>query len=302
MVAGGVVDESGLAVAAKVALKARAPNEVDLFEFKDVSSVVSDPDQGFRFEDVFLGPFTVTASSFFAPEATTASGVLTVGEPAVEDLVLTLAKNTATLRGCVLDPEGETIAPILGSEAVPLPVSVFITSGALRSDLSEDTQNPEPDGIRVDASEGCFVSSIPLPPDHYTIRVTDEWTGSPTLGLTGEAYTDLDRGEDGEQDVRLLGLGTLLVEVVDSSGAALPGVDVTVQRGSYPRDQRETLLVVATDVQPARFEGLTEGPVSVSAVVSTDPRSTSAGATSCAGLADRSQALSSAWPRGRCRW
>ena len=270
-VAGRVVDESGLDVAAKVAVSALAPNAVGMLEFGEVATVISDPDRGFDIGGLHLGPYAVTATSFFAPEDTTVSGVLTLGRPTVEDLVLTLAKNRATLRGCVLDPEGEQVAPVLDAQGVPLPLPVFVTSGALRTELSEDTQNPDPDGIRVDASEGCFEAPLPLPPDYYLIRVTDERAGSPTLGLSGEAHIDLEHGEAGEQDVRLLGLGAVRVEVVDASGVAVPGVEVVVQGGAYPPDRREALLLQPTDVEPAVFEGLAEGAVTVSATVSTDP-------------------------------
>ena len=119
------------------------------------------------------------------------------------------------------------------------------------SELSKDTQNPEPDGIRVDASEGCYVSSIPLPPGFYTVQVTDERTGSPTFGLTGQAKQQIKRGEDAEQDVRLLGLGSLAVEVVDTVGQAVPGVTVAVHRTTYPNDVREAMLSTPTDVTPA---------------------------------------------------
>ena len=225
-VSGWVVDESGMRVAAKVALRGMAPNPVNQLEFTDVATAVSDPDRGFAFERFYVGPYSVTASSFFAPVSVTASGVLTAAQPTVDGLVLTLAKNTGTLHGCVLDPEGRRITSILDDKGVPLPLSVFITSGALRSELSKDTQNPEPDGIRVDASGGCYVSTIPLPPDGYRVEVRDERPGSPTYGLSGAAFTDIKRGEDAEKDVRLLGLGSIAVEVVDASGVAVRGVDI----------------------------------------------------------------------------
>ena len=269
-ITGRVLDETGLAIAAKVEIKARIPNSIGQLSFEKKATTISDPDDGFAIEGVFLGPYSATASSFFAPESVTVSGTITEGSPAT-DVTLVLSKNTATLSGCVLDPEGTQITPVLDGEGVPLPLSVFITSGRLRSELSKDTQNPTPDGIRVDASTGCFVSSIPLPPDVYTIEVTDDRLGSPTLGLRGRATTDVEKGEDAEQNVSLLGLGTLSVEVVDASGATLPGVEVAVQRTTYPDDVREALLLEPTDVSPALFADLTEGPVTVSARVSSDP-------------------------------
>jgi hypothetical protein len=270
-VSGRVIDETGLAVAAKVVLKARLPNEAGILEFRDAGTTISDPDIGFTFDGLFPGPFTVIASSFFSPVDATASGQLSESNPVAEDITLVLAKNTSSLHGCVLSPDGTVIEPILDDQGIPLPLSVFITSRLLRDELKRDSQNPEPEGIRVDASEGCFVSSIPLPPDHYRIEVTDERPGSPFFGLTGQTEISIGRGEDVEKDVRLLGLGSLRVEVVDAHGKALPGVTVTVRRTTYPYDTREAMLSTPTDVAPFIFDSLTEGPVSVSALVSTDP-------------------------------
>jgi len=269
-ITGHVIDETGLAVAAKVEISARVPNSIGQLKFRKKATIISDPDEGFWFGGLFLGPFSATASSFFAPESVTVSGSLTEGSPSA-DVTLVLSKNTATLSGCVLAPNGTQITPVLDGGGVPRPLAVFITSGRLRSDLSKDTQNPEPDGIRVDASTGCFVSSIPLPPDFYTVEVTDDRLGSPTFGLTAQVKTNIERGEDAEQNVTLLGLGSLTVEVVDTSGAAMPGVEVAVTRTTYPGDVREALLLEPTDVSPALFADLTEGPVTISARVSSEP-------------------------------
>ena len=271
-ISGRVIDETGLAVAASVALMARIPNVAGLLEFRDAGSTISDPDRGFVFSGVFPGPFTLTASSFFSPAAATASGTLPLGNPVADDITLILAKNTGSLRGCVRAPDGAIIQPILDAQAIPLPLSVFISSPRLRDELRRDTQNPTADGIHVDAGDdGCFVSSIPLPPDFYTIQATDDRPGSPNFGLTGQATVTVVQGQEAQQDVRLLGLGSLAVEVVDAMGQALPGVYLTVQRSSYPNDLRESFLSVPTNVTAAVFDNLTEGPVAASAVVSTDP-------------------------------
>ncbi|BBO87549.1 Ig-like domain-containing protein [Desulfosarcina ovata] len=270
-VSGIVMDESGLQVAAGVTLKARMPNAAGILEFKNAGTTISDPDQGFVFEGLFPGPFTVTASSFFSPQDTTVSGYLPEGNPVVENITLILEKNTATLSGCVLDPDGTVIEPIYDDDGIALPLSVFITSKMLRDELERDTQNPEPEGIRVDASDGCYVSSIPLPPDYYTVQVTDDRPGSPWFGHTGQAKLQIAKGDDAVQDIRLLGLGSLAVEVVDATGQTLQGVEVTVRRTSYPCDASQRFLTAPTDVSPAVFQDLTEGSVMVSAFVSTDP-------------------------------
>ena len=270
-VSGQVVDETSLAVAAKVTIKARVPNAAGELEYKEAASITSDPDQGFSFGNLFPGPFAVTATSFFSPESTTQSGQLTVSNPVVEGLTLVLIKNTGTLRGCVYTPDGDVLGTVLDEQGVPRPLSVFITSRALRDELARDTQNPEPEGIRVDASTGCFVSSIPLPPDYYTLQVTDDRAGSPTFGLTAQSTASVRQGVETQQDITLLGLGDLAIEVVDGMGNAVPGVEVTIRHSSYPNDVRETLVTEPTDTAPLVFTGVTEGPVGVSATVSTDP-------------------------------
>lgn len=264
-VSGRVVDEDGLAVAAQVSVQALVPNATGLLEFSDAGTSLSDPDLGFAFDGLFPGPFILTASSFFSPGSATASGVLPEGDPVAEDIVLVLVRNTGTLSGCVLDPEGMVVEPVFDAMGDPIPLTVRITSRSL------------PDGLEVDASDGCYVSSIPLPPDFYTLQVTDDrqvpdsQTVPPTFGLTGQATSTVAQDEDAIQDVRLLGLGSLIVDVFDASVPPVPltGVAVTVNRTTYPNDVR--VEMVPSGSNSMRFEGLTEGPVSVSAVVSTDP-------------------------------
>ena len=166
-VSGEVIDDTGLQVAAKVGLKALVPDVVGLLKYTDAGEVTNDPDRGFRFENLFPGPYAVTASSFFSPEDATESGTLPEANPVADGLILVLQKNTSRLSGCVLDPEGAQIEPILDPQGIPLPLSVFITSASLAF------RSSGPDGIRVDASTGCYESSIPLPPGSYTVQVTD---------------------------------------------------------------------------------------------------------------------------------
>ena len=111
-----------------------------------------------------------------------------------------------------------------------------------------------------------------MPPDYYTVTVTDQRPGSPYYGLTGrQTRIRIKEEQDTEQDVRLLGIGDLAVEIVDQQGTALPGVTVKVVRGAYPADKRQADLEQSTDTAPLMFTGMVEGPLMVSAVVSTDP-------------------------------
>ena len=164
-VSGRVVDESDLAVAAQVSLQARVPNAVGRLEFKDAATSLSDPDIGFSFDGLFPGPFTLTASSFFSPASATVSGFLPEGDPVAENITLVLAKNTGTLSGCVLDPQGSIVQPVLDNQGAPLPLTVFITSRLLRDELARDTQNPEPDG------RAC--------PEYVPPRLVDEAQANP---------------------------------------------------------------------------------------------------------------------------
>src|SRR6185436_20283895 len=263
---GRVVDEMGAPAAAKVSLKAMIPNAAGVLEFGDAGTIISDPDRGFTFTNIFPGPFTVTASSFFSAADATRSGRLSPPDPVADNIVLTLAANTARVGGCVVNPDGSPLQPLRGTDGAMLALPVFITSNLLRNERRKE--DPEADGIQVDASNGCYESSIPLPPDFYTIQVTDEREASPTLGLTAQATLTLEKGAQARQDLRLLGLGNLNVEVVDASGAPVRGVHVKVQRTTYPNDAAEGAIA---DSSPRVFRGLTEGPVDVSAVVSSDP-------------------------------
>ena len=181
-ISGRVSDETGFGVAAQVVVRALGPNNAGVLEFRDVATTTSDPDKGFSFGGLFPGAYTVTASSFFSPIDATHSGELPVADPVAEGIELVLPLGSgSSLTGCVLTPDGETIEPVLDNDGNRLPLSVFITSRQLRDELERDDQNPKPDGIRIDASTGCFVSSITLPPDHYTLEVTDDRPGSPTF-------------------------------------------------------------------------------------------------------------------------
>ena len=56
-ISGRVLDETGLAVATQISVKARVPNSAGILEFKDVGTVISDPDDGFALDGLFPGPF-----------------------------------------------------------------------------------------------------------------------------------------------------------------------------------------------------------------------------------------------------
>ena len=92
---------------------ARVPNAAGLLEFKEAQTTISDPDEGFLFERLFPGPFTVTASSFFAQAPDSFSGTI----PHPDPITLILRKNTGTLLGCVLDPDGESQTVSSGTNA-----------------------------------------------------------------------------------------------------------------------------------------------------------------------------------------
>src|SRR5439155_9517119 len=128
-VLGRVTDETGLGVVAEVSLKARVPNAAGVLEFTSAGTTTSKSDGTFRFDGLFPGPFTATASSFFSPggESATASGSLPENNPVAENVTLVLAKNKGSLRGCVLAPDGTVVKPVLDDSGVPLPLSVFIT-------------------------------------------------------------------------------------------------------------------------------------------------------------------------------
>ena len=259
--------------AAQVTLRATAPNAAGILESTVVGTVVSDPGVGFRFTGLFPGAYSLTADSFFADASTSAAGQIPESDPVVDGLVLQITANTATLSGTVLAPDGMPITPILGQGGSPLPLSVCISSGALSSVIDDVTPVPCPgssfncDGLCVDASDGTYESTIALPAGGYTVEVDDQREGSPYLGLRGRASISLSRGQAGERDVRMLGLGDLRVDVFDGSNDPIPGTIVTVRRTTFPSETQQLLLTGTSAI----FAGLSEGPVAVTAVVSTDP-------------------------------
>jgi hypothetical protein len=237
---GALVRVTGLAVASdgKPLTRELGRTETDpstgAFAFDDIP--VYSP-QAFLASGVRSGSFSIEAISPFYPIGLHHSGVLTLNEPNQNDIELVFAdsqETNGTISGTVYLPDGETPAPDL--------TLVRISFGDL--------------AVQTDA-EGRFETLFEIPAGTY--RVEAEEPG----GLRGIANVVVPAGGNVEIEIRLLGVGTVTVDVEREDGTPVEGATVALSRGSYPRDRADGITDATGRL---RFENISEGPFSLSAV------------------------------------
>ncbi len=240
----GVVETGGgaLVAGAQVELVGDGP-------FGGRASAVSDAQGTFVIDDVFIGPFDITARDPLTGLAATASGqVRFEGDT---------ARVTLTLRSA-----GNIVATVLQSdEETPLPgARVTIDPGGRQ--------------LEADAAGQVRVEGLPL--GRYTVTAVD-----PETPDRGRIEVDLlDPDVDVRATVTLRGLGAVEVTVRDAGGAISPNTRVTLTgRTPFPQTQ-----VGVTDGDGiARFDDILAGGFSLAAV---EPLSGLTGAVDSNVLAD----------------
>ncbi len=180
------------------------------------------------------GDFTLEAAHQFSPVIVQHRGQLNTANPDATGVVLQFPgamETNGTASGFVLMPDGVTPAPA-GTQ-------VAISFG----DLTVTTN-----------AEGRFVSQLPIPAGKYRFAAT-----TPS-GLRGLAEAMVPAGGSVDVQIRLLGLGNLLVQTRRPNGDIVANATVQVRRGTFPADQADGVTDVAGE---RRFVNLTEGPFSV---------------------------------------
>lgn len=182
--------------------------------------------------------FQVEAATPFSPTIVSVSGQLNTATPDRTDLVLRFPSPDETngrITGLVLLPDGVTPAPAN--------TQVAISFGDLV--------------VRTDDA-GRFDARLPIPAGNYTVTAQ-------TLvgGLRGQTVAIVQPGGSVDVVVRLLGLGSVTVDVVRPGGVPVTNAVVTLQRGTFPSER----LLLPTDANGrVQFLNVSEGEFSVEAI------------------------------------
>ena len=185
----------------------------------------------FTFDDVLVGPVTVEAANALTPIVMAARDEIPA-PGATADLVLRLAP-TSVVGGVVLLPDGQ-----------PAGADVIVTLSGRN--------------VVTDAA-GRFVH-FEVPPGGFTLTASD----TIRTGFVGQSGGSVAPGVTAEIPIRLLGKGTISVEVRGANGV-VPSARVRVRAGGFPYEEREGFTGPAGQITFAGGDSLFEGPFSVSA-------------------------------------
>jgi hypothetical protein len=105
---------------------------------------------------------------------------------------------------------------------------------------------------------GRFLFAL-VNPGGFTLTAED-----PVTGLVGQVQGAVGAGRTVDLPIRLLGLGTVTVDVQGSNGP-INGALVTLQRGTFPNEQRQGTTGTDGTIAFAGGDSITEGSFSVSA-------------------------------------
>jgi hypothetical protein len=248
-VSGRTVDSAGRPTGAAVRIRALKLTPSGAPSFGEIARTNSDAASGefafggvprfdlatFQTAGVRGGDFGLEAAQPFSPVIVQFHDQLNTANPDFANVVLQFpaaGQTNGTASGVVLMPDGVTPAPA--------GTTVKISFG----DLTVTT-----DG------NGRFVSALPIPAGSYVFTAQ-----TPTGGLKGQASAVVPAGGQVNVTVRLLGLGSVLVQARRANGQPVTNATVRLRRGSFPFDQADGL----TDGNGVRrFVNLTEGPFSV---------------------------------------
>ncbi len=239
---GVVSDESGPVFGSDVSLGSLRydPTICEYVLDAKARQVRSDSLGRYRFEKVPVGPVSVTASAGTGTSLpATAKSVLLFDSDARE-LNLTLTDNLGgRLVGRVFLPDGTTPA------GAGVRVSTTSPIGAEVAVVTKDDSSYELPKI--------------LAPGRYELSAHD-----PVSGRVARETVYLLVEQDLVADLRLLGMGTVVVTVRDGSGVLAQEAFVELEGAGFPFDERAG-AIVATDGGKIRFDRVTEGSFTVSA-------------------------------------
>lgn len=193
----------------------------------------------FAFDDVFVGTVTVDAANAFSPQVISARGSIDApGQVAAFTLRLV---GTGAVSGVVFTPDGSPVG-----EGVP----VTLRAPGLGSDSQGyPTVITDPNGRYLHTT---------VPPGAFELRARRQ------DGLVAQARGSVEPGVTAEIPLRLLGRGTVRVQVTGAAGP-VAGASIHLRGGAYPYDERSGETDADGRIVFQGADALAEGPFSVTA-------------------------------------
>jgi hypothetical protein len=241
-VTGTVVDPNGNPVlGAVVQLNANSVNFTSCtMSNTAVQSVQTSASGSFSFSSVNVGPVSVTATQAFYPAPAGAQGVLATNGGTVNLPLQFVSTISGVLSGTVYLPDGITAAPgvqVTASGPYPNTTNITVTTNAI----------------------GFYQFAKILPAGTYTITAAD-----PVSGGVSQMTEYLRVAQNTTQNLRLLGVGTINVTVVDGGGNPVSNAFATLTESGYPNASFSGSLS-ASNQGVISFPNVFEGGFSVQA-------------------------------------
>jgi len=194
----------------------------------------------YRFERVPVGSVSVTASAGTGTSLPATAKSALLSDSDARELNLTLTDNLGgRLLGKVFLPDGMT----------PAGAGVRVsTKSSIGAEVAVVTKN-----------DSSYELPKILAPGRYELSAHD-----PVSGRVARETVYLLVEQDLVADLRLLGMGTVVVTVRDGSGVLAQEAFVELEGAGFPFDERAG-AIVATDGGKIRFDRVTEGSFTVSA-------------------------------------
>jgi len=219
-------------------------------KFKRVQNfavVDSDPTTGrFRFDGVWLGPFTVRAAGAFSPDPISVEGVMPA--PGATVNINLRLQPTSVVTGTIFLPDGVT--PAGPDVSVKYKSDGFIVLCAEGELFIEECQTI-PQGIQeafaTTDAQGRFTFPI-VNAGPFSLSVND-----PATGRLAMAKGSVRAGETADLGIRLLGRGSIAVTVLSHDGQQpIPGARVEIEQLDYPN---KTAVAIANAAGLITFTG-----------------------------------------------
>ncbi len=225
----------------------------------------------FAFDDLLVGPFTLSAVGQFSPDPIGLEGAIpAAGATVTMNLRL---QPTSVIGGTVFASNGVTSA---GANVI-----VRFKSDAVRAICTEDAggvasckaipQGIQEEVVATDAQGRYLLPVVNAGP--FTITAED-----PVTGKVAQTHGTIRAGETADIAIRLLGVGELTVQVFASDAATpIPGARVQVSQLDFPKQKRTFLADAQGKITFLGGDAFTEGEV---VIVATDLRNGFAGRAS----------------------
>jgi hypothetical protein len=201
-------------------------------------STQSAADGSYSLPNLNPGTYRITTSNVFFPTRVSAGGTLPPSGNVETDLVL-VSTLAGKIQGNVYQPDGTTL--------VGPGIRVTLSGGSLADATVRTDENGRYEFAEVFSAGG------------YSLTASD-----PVTGNVNRIGISIERNKDAVFDLRLLGSGTLRVQVLDGAGQPATGGTVTVDGTEYPNAHRFAEVPVGSNGQVS-FNNLPEGSYAISA-------------------------------------